>query len=48
MLTKALMILVIFTLFQFALLWMLTHLGVVLLGTAGWFAWSKWLGEQRG
>jgi hypothetical protein len=41
LLAKVLMILVIVTLFRFALFWMFTRLGVVLLGAAGWFEWSK-------
>lgn len=48
MLAKALMILIIITLMQFVLFWLLTHLGVVILGAAGWFAWSKWSSEKRG
>ena len=48
MLAKALMILIVITLIQFVVFWLLTHLGVVILGAAGWFAVSKWSGEKRG
>ena len=41
MLAKVILVLVVITLAQFLILWTLTHLGIVLLGAAGWWIWSQ-------
>ena len=41
MLTKVILVLVVIALAQFLILWTLTHLGIVLLGAAGWWIWSQ-------
>lgn len=46
MLTRVLLILVGVTLAQFALLWVLNHFAVVLLGARGWWLWSSWEGRK--
>ncbi len=48
MLAKVILVLIVITLAQFLLLWMLTHLGVVLLGAAGWWIWSQEIIWPRG
>jgi hypothetical protein len=35
-------------LFQFALVWVLTHFGLVVLGAGGWWMWSRLSGRSRG
>jgi hypothetical protein len=48
MLAKVILALIVMTLAQFLLFWMLTHLGVVLLGAAGWWLWSHKIIRPRG
>ena len=48
MLIKVILAVIAFVLVQFLLLWTLTHLGIVLLGAAGWFVWNHWLGKSHG
>ena len=47
MLTKVVIALVALTLLQFLLVFVLTHLGVVVLGSAGWFIWSHYENTHR-
>ena len=47
MLTKVIVFLVALTLLQFLLVFALTHLGVVVLGAAGWFIWSHYESKNR-
>jgi len=46
MLAKVIWILLLVTLAQFLILWTLTHLGIVLVGGASWWMWSRWKGRQ--
>ena len=46
MLTRVLLILVGVALAQFAVLWVLTHFAVVVLGACGWWLWSSWEGRK--
>ena len=39
--------LVIAALFQFVLVWALTHLGLAVLGVAAWWMWSRRNGGHR-
>ena len=47
MLAKVIIALLLLTLAQFLIFWMLTHLGVVLVGACGWGMWSWWKGRAR-
>ena len=47
MLAKVIIALLLLTLAQFLIFWMLTHLGVVLVGACGWGIWSWWKGRAR-
>ena len=47
MLTKVILVLVVITLAQFLILWSLTHLGIVVLGAAGWWIWSRMATRSR-
>jgi hypothetical protein len=45
MLAKVIWILLVVALAQFLIFWMLTHLGIVLVGACGWGMWSWWKGR---
>ena len=47
MLTKVIVALIALTLIQFLLVFVLTHLGVVVFGAAGWFIWSHYVSSHR-
>lgn len=45
--SRLLAFLIVATLAQFLLLWVLTHYGIVVLGACSWGAWSWWERRRR-
>ena len=33
---------------QFAIVWVLTHFGLIVLGATGWWMWSRWSEHHHG
>ena len=44
---RLLTFLVAIILIQFALVWVLTHFGLIILGGCAWWMWSLWIGRNH-
>lgn len=47
MVARLVVFLVAVTIVEYALVWTIAHLGIVLLGVCGWWLWASWNGKRR-